>query len=167
MMSAIKPKRHQYVYVQPALRPDGVTASPSPGSINLLSGVALNGSAASRTIVVQLGAPAVTSSQKMVGGMATVCFGVAFTYGAATAITATFEGSFDGGVTYYKVQAHSVSAGVDTLSDYSITKATGSANQNFSFVVPNDNYSHMRVVFSGTGANGSDLITVQAAAGCQ
>lgn len=156
-MSAIKPKRVQYHYI--------VNQS-SPGNTSLLSGVALNAAVGLRTLDVQVGAPNLPN-QRMEGGYAKLTLGVSYTRtaGAATAITATVFGSFDG-VVYYAYQAHSVSAGVDTLSDYSITKAVA-ASGNFSFVLDNDNYTHIRVIFSGTGAGAGDVITVQAAAGCQ
>lgn len=124
----------------------------STGSVNLLSGVALNASAGTRTITL------------LTGGWKKVSIFVQFTYNAATDVRLTCSASGDAGTNYGPIQTSSIASGTATLSDLVDVKAVTASKK---FVVEYDvtTYDRLQCVFSGTSAGGSDLITVQAIAG--
>lgn len=125
------------------------------GSVNLLSAVSLTAAAGTRTIVLDMGIGGLGS-----GVFQFACIGVDYTFSAATLVSATPTGSFDG-VTYYELQSSNISVGIDTLASYVATKA-GNASKKWSFTIANDGYRYLSIVFSGTGAGAGDLISVQA-----
>lgn len=131
------------------------------GSHSLLSGVALNAATGLRTLDLKLGLA--TSP----GSFEFVAIAVDYTYSAATTVTATCYGSLDGGLTYRALQSSSITAGVDTLSDYVAVKTTGAASKSYLFTLTVDGCTDLRVVFSGASAGAGDLITVQASGGCR
>lgn len=153
MSAAVAPKHMIYQYQTDAL------ATP-PRAVNLLNAVALNAASANRTLKLQTAAQ--IASLVSVFGQVTIA--VQYTFGTASTVTATCLASLDGGLTYNAIQASTVVAGVDTLNDYVASKTTGSANHNFCFTIPVKGYTNIEVVFSGAGAGGGDLITVQATA---
>lgn len=134
------------------------------GSLNLLSGVALNAAAASRTVDVQMATPG-SPAHAPTFAYDSVTFDVQYTFGTATQVNIACFSSNDAGLTYSPIQAQDLTNGADTFTDYLPKKATGGASMSFSFYLPNRNYTNIRVVFSGTGAGAGDLITVKANAG--
>lgn len=150
MAQAIQGKKVRYQYTT------------STGDKRLLNAVALNASANTRTIIVQTDAP----SGSPAGGYDLLTFLVNYTAGTATDVRAQIFGSLDGGITYGAAQSSAIAGGVDTLSDYIAVKSV-TANKAYTFTANIDNYTHVKVVFSGTGAGSGDLLTVYCIGGVQ
>ncbi|MEM6533888.1 MAG: hypothetical protein AAF654_14805 [Myxococcota bacterium] len=115
--------------------------------LRVLDNVALNATAADRTVTVR-------SSQSWAKALVFVDL----TRAAATSLDATFLCSPDG-TTFFKRQSQAISGGTSTLSDFTYTKAvTGSE----AIYIESDvrGCQEWRMVFSGTSAGGSDLVDV-------
>lgn len=122
-------------------------------SFNLLAAVALNAAdAATRTITLSLG--------KDFGKALVHVF---YTFGAGTAVTAILTCSSDG-TNYARRTSRSTAAGVSTISPLSESYPTGSASSNFTIEYDVRGCESVKVLFGGTGVNGSDLVNVQATA---
>lgn len=122
------------------------------GSYNLLSGVALNASSATRTITLATG-----GYDKI-----DVCFQA--TRSAYTDVQVTPTCSVDGGTNYSNIPSVSISSGTGTNSAYHDVVTT-SSSVSMCFQYAANNCSHMKFVFSGSNAGSSDLLTAQATAG--
>ena len=61
-------------------------------------------------------------------------------------------------------QSIAVDAGVGTLSDYYVAKATGGANVAIGIDMPVDAYDEVQLIFSATGGGAADLINAQVSA---
>lgn len=122
------------------------------GSVDLLSGVALNAAAATRTITVPTGLK-----------FGKLRVGVAYTYSAATTVTATMTCSMDG-TTYYRLMSRSCTLGA--CDDYKLTDTytTSAASQDYMLEYDVRGCNSVKVLFGGAGAGAGDLITVQATA---
>ena len=83
------------------------------------------------------------------------------TYAAATAITLTCEGSLNGGATYARITATSISGGTGTISAYADSYATGSASSNIILEYGIAGYDKVRCDLGDTAAT-SDVDTVYA-----
>lgn len=121
------------------------------GSVNILSGVALNAAEANRTIVLNT------------NGWAKLRVAVFFTYSSSSQLTAIFRCSFDG-TNYARIQSRKISDGASTLSSFTDVKATSSTNQDFIIEYSVKGCVRSKIVFAGTPAGAGDLITVQALA---
>lgn len=120
----------------------------------LLNGVAANAAAASRTAEIDC-----TTFSNL--GLT-----VALTRVAATALLVSLYRSYDGGTTYGLIQSGALGAGgVDTLSDYSMSKDVSSGSVSID-LGPFDmrNADKFKIVVSTTAGGASDLITVSGGA---
>lgn len=131
----------------------------STNKYNLLEAVALNGAAATRTVTLSL-----ADLNHANRGFEKVVVVIDYTYGAATAVTVTPTLSIDGGTTYGSETSTSISSGTGTVSVYSDSYTTGAANALLRLSYDVAGCTHLKLVIAGTGANGSDLVDVQATA---
>jgi hypothetical protein len=128
-------------------------SSSTPPRWNLLNGVALNGAASTRTIELRL-----------FGGISKLILLVQHTNSSATAITATPTVSIDevsSSPTYSSIQSRAISSGTATDSDFVDSKSV-SGDTNFQLEYDVRGAEWFKCVFAGTGADASDLLTVQA-----
>lgn len=116
-----------------------------------LSGVALNASAATRTITI------VPAQQ-----YARVLFTVNFTYAAATTVTITPTCTDSASTTKGSILSGNVASGVSTDVAYTRSVATGSASMNFQWNFGIAGEHTCSFVFAGASAGASDLVTVSA-----
>ena len=122
----------------------------STNEYNLLEGVALNAASASdRTI---------TLNTK--GFWAKLRVSVFFTYTAATTVDAVFTCAYDG-VNYAQITSRSISGGTATVSKLTDSHPV-SADSDFQLEYDVKGCEFVKVLFSGTGAGGSDTVDVQA-----
>lgn len=121
------------------------------GSFNILSGVALNASAGTRTITLST------------EGYSKLLVQVNFTYAAATTLTSQFTCSLNG-VTYGRRTSKSTTAGAVTVSASTETYTTGGASVVLNYEYDVRGCSDISVVYGGASGGASDLITVQATA---
>jgi uncharacterized protein with beta-barrel porin domain len=126
---------------------------------NVLEGVALNATAATRTLTVQVSDVRKTAKD----GYRKLIVVVKHTYSAATTLTATPTCSMDGGTTYASETSTSISAGAGTVSVYSDTYTTGAANSVLRLVYDVSGCTNYKVLFGGASGGAGDLINVQAA----
>lgn len=124
-------------------------------SYNMLNAVALNGAAGTRTLTLDTGS--------IGDGYGRLLVVLDYTYGAATAVTVTPSCSSDGGTTYGQETSTSIASGTGTVSAYSDSYTTGAANKTLRLKYDVTGCDHYKLIFAGTGANGSDLVNVQAA----
>lgn len=126
----------------------------STNNIKLLDGVALNASAATRTITVELGPD---------GDYRSLVVQVDFTHNAATTLVLTPTCSINGGASYASVLTGSVSSGTEDVDAHVVSMGVaGSVNNKYEFnVVGCDAF---KIVFSGASGGASDLIDVYAKA---
>lgn len=132
----------------------------SSNTFNLLEGVALNTSAGTRTITLDL---ADAAKANKVEGFGKIRVAVFFTYAAATTVTAQFTCSLDG-TNYGRTTSRSTSAGASTVSLQSDTYTTGAANANLILEYDVRGCRKAQVLFGGASAGASDLVNVQAVA---
>ncbi len=124
----------------------------SASACKVLSAKALNGAAATLTFTMD------------VEGYSQLNIQVDHTFSAATAFTVTCSGSLNGGSTYARMTATSISGGTGTVSKYLDSYATGSASTNIILEYRVHGYDKVQCVLDDTGADGSDLVTVYAKA---
>lgn len=128
------------------------------GSRDLLDGVALNAAEASRTLTLDLTTGDTLSA---IGKFSKVEVFVSYTYSAATTVTATATRSIDGTLYCRRTTRNTVS-GASSVFLQGDTYTTGAADADFSLEYDVRGLSSLKIVFGGAGADGSDLITVQA-----
>jgi hypothetical protein len=117
----------------------------------VLSAVALNGAAATRTAEITLNKrfTRITLTQ-------------AYTYSAATSVTLTPSKSIDGGTTYGQYTSKSISDGVATVSAYTEV-VTGTSSWAYETTLDVEGVDKLKIVYSGGGTPGAgDLLTVKA-----
>ena len=127
-------------------------------SLKLLDGVALNATAATRTVTLDLTA----GDSSSVGAFQKVEFFVEYTYSAATTVTAQATRSIDEGVSYMRRTSRSTIQGTSTVFLQTDTYTTGGASANFSLEYDVAGLTNLKVLFGGASADGSDLVTVKA-----
>lgn len=120
-------------------------------SMNLLSGVALNASAGTRTITLET------------DGFSKVRVLVNYTYAAATTVTAQFTCSLDG-TTYGRLTSRATSSGAATVSAVTETYTTSAASAILVYEYDVRGCAKVQVLYGGASAGASDLVTVQAVA---
>lgn len=125
------------------------TYKTAAGSVTLLDDVALNATAATRTITLNT------------FGLSKVCVLVFYTYAAATTLVATPSVSADG-TNYASVTSRNITAGSSTVSVFADTYTTGAADADLALEFDVTGKVSLKVVFSGASAGASDLIDVQA-----
>lgn len=136
-----------------------LTKDSSTNDYNLLEAVALNATAATRTITVPI-----SQVQSRAGeGFEKLVVGVEFTYAAASTVVLTPTCSMDGGSTYFSETSTAIAAGAGTVSLYTDTYTTGGASASFRLVYDVSSCTHYKIVFSGASAGATDLVDVQAA----
>jgi hypothetical protein len=136
----------------------GVVKCADNGNCAVLSGVALNSSAAARTMLFNVRGYSILGVQ------------VNDTVSAATSLVLTCSSSRDNGATYASITSTNVSSGAGTLSVYtdncaigiSSTCLTGTGNIDVTYDVRT--YDWIKCVVSGTSGGSSDLITTKAIA---
>jgi hypothetical protein len=127
---------------------------------NLLNQIALNVTAASRTITLSLGnMPAGRPGD----GFNKLRVFVFYTYSAATTVTALFSCSLDG-TNYGSLLSRSIVSGASTVSVVTDTYTTGGANADLQYEYDVRGCASVQIVFGGASADGSDLVNVQAVA---
>ena len=124
----------------------------STNSLNMLEGVALNATEATRTLTLQV-------NQRW----AKVRVAIFFTHSAATTVTATPKCSTEAGGTYANYQTRSCSSG--TCSTFDMVDSNAVAGDE-DFILEYDVRGcwEFDLVLSGASAGGSDLVDVQAVA---
>lgn len=128
----------------------------------MLEAVALNASAGTRTLTLPLS----TNFSRGTDGptYAKVKLVINYTYSAATTVVVTYTSSIDGGTTYGSETSTAIAAGAGTVSVYTDTYTTGSANAIIKLSYDVAGCTHAKFVFSGASAGAGDLINVQAVA---
>lgn len=121
----------------------------STNSRKLLSAVALNAAAGTRTVTLT------------VSDWSQTVFQVDLTRDAATTLTMACTGSLNGGTSYGNVNSVAIAAGVGTLSTYTLTKTVGASVKEL-MSMDTSAYDSIACVFGGAGATGSDLVDVYA-----
>ena len=122
-----------------------------------LTGVALNAAAATRTITANLTqhGTIVSGSRPLYSKMTVT---VAYTYSAATTVTAQFSCSMDG-TTYGRRTSTSTSAGASTIYAETGTYTTGAASIDLNLEYDVRGCKSVKVVLGGAGAGAGDLVT--------
>jgi hypothetical protein len=143
----------------PAAQVQRLTKDSSTNDFNLLEGVALNATAALRTITVPIAQAKAATGE----GYEKLVVVVDFTYNAATTVVLTPTCSIDGGSTYASETSTAITAGAGSVSIYADTYTTGAASAVFRVVYDVAGCTHYKIVFSGASAGASDLVDVQAA----
>lgn len=123
----------------------------STNARNILEGVALNATAADRTITVPT------------EGFSKLRVLVFYTYSAATTVTAQVTCSYDG-TTYARVTSRAVSSGTATLSLVADEYTTSAADADFMIEYDVRGCKTVKVLFGGASAGAGDLVDVQAIA---
>jgi len=118
---------------------------------NILAAVALNASAAARTITL--------SSE----GFSDLRVLVFYTYSAATTVTAQATCSYDG-TNYVRITSRAITAGASVLSLFADTYTTGGASADFSLEYSVSGCRKVKVLFGGASAGAGDLVNIQAVA---
>lgn len=121
---------------------------------NALSGVALNATAATRTVTGVFDAKAAAPSPYTKWRVS-----VFFTYAAATTVTAVFSCSTDG-TNYASLTSRSISAGASTVSIVTDTYTTGAASADIMLEYDIQGCRKAKVLLGGASAGASDLVTV-------
>jgi hypothetical protein len=133
------------------LRFTAAGATCSSNSCKVLSAVALNATAATRTVTLP------------VAGYSRLTMQIELTRVAATDVQVTCTGSINGGGTYALVTSGTTSSGTGTLSAYHDVFAT-TTSQNFMTQYDVRGLDKIACVLSGTAAGGTDLVDVYALA---
>jgi len=131
-----------------------VTRLKAGSSFKLLDGIALNATASTRTIDVEIG-PSRAEWAK-------VSVIVDYTYTAATTVVATPTCSQDGTL-YASFTSRSISSGAAAVSPLVDTYTTGGANATYILEYDVRSCKNFKIVFSGASAGASDLVDVYAA----
>lgn len=121
---------------------------------NALAGVALNASAATRTVTGTFQQNAANVSPYTKWRVL-----VFFTYAAATTVTAVFSCSEDG-TNYASLTSRSITAGASTVSILTDTYTTGGASADFALEYDIAGCRKAKVVLGGASAGATDLVTV-------
>ena len=121
---------------------------------NALSGVALNATAATRTVTATF-----TTSTTDPAPFTKWRVSVFFTYNAATTVTAVFTCSQDG-TNYASLTSRSIAGGASTVSLVTDTYTTGGASANFTLEYDIQGCRKAKVLLGGASAGASDLVTV-------
>jgi hypothetical protein len=143
----------------PAAQVQRITNDASANKYDLLAAVALNASAATRTITVPVAQARLSTGD----GYSRLIVGVDFTYAAATTVTLTPTCSLDGGTTYFSVTSTAITAGAGAVSLYVDTYTTSAASAKFSVGYDVGACTHFKIVFGGASAGAGDLVDIQAA----
>jgi len=100
-----------------------------------------------------------TSNAFSTNGFGTLDIFINYTRSTGTAVTFSLEGSNDGGTTWFKPQAESVSAGVSTLTNYTFSNAVSGSEK---FVVSSRIFADVMRILSltATGGDDDDVATV-------
>lgn len=117
----------------------------------MLSGVALNASAGTRTATITIAK-----------SWAKLRFGIQFTRSAATSVTSQFTCSYDG-TTYYRRTTKACSSGTCTLYEQSDDNPQ-STSVNFEIEYDVRGCQKVQILLGGASAGASDLVTTQAVA---
>jgi hypothetical protein len=135
-----------------------LTKGTSTNIYNLLEGVALNASAALRTITVPI------AQVKAAGGdgFDKLVVAVEFTWAAASTVVLTPTLSIDGGSTYVADTNTVFTAGAGAIAARVDTYTTGGASATFRSTFDVPGCTHYKIVFSGASGGATDLIDVQA-----
>lgn len=133
----------------------------STGSQNILDDVALNVTAASRTITLELGPEQL--NKPWAGGWEKLRVGVFFTWAAASTVTAQFTCTKDG-TNYTRLTTRSCSAGTCTVYLATDSYTTGGASANFELEYDVRGCRKVKVLFDGASAGATDFVDVQATA---
>lgn len=136
-----------------------ITNDASTNKYNKIESVALNATAALRTLTVEVAQVKRTTGD----GYEKLVVVVDFTWAAASTVVLTPTCSIDGGSTYASETSTSIAAGAGTVSPYADTYTTGGASAVFRVVYDVSGCTHYKIVFSGASAGATDLIDVQAA----
>lgn len=131
----------------------------STNDYNLLEGVALNATAATRTITLNIGDANGFKAEEFTK----IRVSVFFTWAAATTVTAQFSCAEDG-TNYARLTTRSCSSGTCTVSLQSDSYATGGASADFSLEYDVRGCQKVKILFGGAGAGATDLVNVQATA---
>jgi len=116
----------------------------------LLSAVALNATAATRTLTV-------TQADLLGHGLLVVY--IDYTNSSATTVTMVCSASDDSGTKEFTIQSCDVAAGNCTSSDNLFTNAV-SGDEDFTWRVDVLGFIHVTCILGGASADGSDLVTV-------
>jgi hypothetical protein len=122
-------------------------------SHNALSGVALNASAATRTVTAVFGSP--TSPSPFTKWRVSVFF----TWAAASTVTAVFSCSIDG-TNYASLTSRSITAGASAVSIVTDTYTTGGASADIMLEYDIQGCRAAKVLLGGASAGATDLVTV-------
>jgi hypothetical protein len=133
----------------------------SSSKFNILEGVALNVTAASRTITLDLCNLEALNTKRACYTKLTVH--VFYTYSAATTLTGQFTCSVDG-TNYTRKVTKSCSSGTCTVYNKSDSYTTSGASINQAWEYDVRGCAKVKVLFGGASADGSDLVNVQAVA---
>lgn len=118
-------------------------------SKKLLAGVALNATAGTRTVTLD------------VSGLSSLIWQVDLTRSAVTSLTMTCTASLNAGSSYANENSVAIAAGTATLTTLTWTK-TLSASQNELIKLDVSVYDKISCLFGGASAGGSDLVDVYA-----
>jgi len=130
----------------------GIVACPGDKACAVLSAVALNVTAASRTALFN------------VRGYSTLGCSINYTYSAATSVVVTPSVSRDNGSTYAVITQNNSGGTLGALAAYADT-LTGTSSANISVTYDTRTVDVVKLVFSGGGSPGAgDLITVSCVA---
>ena len=121
-----------------------------------LSAVALNAAAATRTMTATLTHDSTATGRPVYSKLLAT---VAYTYSAATTVTAQFSCSLDG-TTYGRRTSTSTAAGATTISAETGTYTTNAADATLNLEYDVRGCKAVQVLFGGADAGASDLITV-------
>ena len=119
-------------------------------STEVLTAVALNAAAATRTVTIVTG--------KLFSGL---LVDVRYTYSAATTVTVTPTCTHDG-TNYVSMTTASISGGARTLSVLADTYTTGGASAALGVSYDVSACQAVKLVFGGASAGAGDLVTVRA-----
>lgn len=123
------------------------------GTQTVLSAVALNASAGTRTFTITNG---------LNKGMGWLSLQVQYTYSAATTVTLTCQGSIDQSSNLANFELCADSSGVCTSSDRSFSRATAGASAKWLWLVDVRGADDVSCVLGGANAGAGDLVTVKA-----
>lgn len=121
---------------------------------NALSGVALNATAATRTLTASF-----DWQKTNLAPYTKWRVSVFYTYSAATTVTAVFSCSQDG-TNYASLTSRSISAGASTVSIVTDTYTTSAASADIMLEYDIQGCRKGKIVFGGASAGSGDLVTV-------
>jgi hypothetical protein len=121
---------------------------------NALSGVALDATAATRTVTASFDVKATNPAPYSKWRVS-----VFYTYSAATTVTSVFSCSQDG-TNYSSLTSRSIAAGASAVSIVTDTYTTGGASANITLEYDVQGCRKAKVVLGGASAGAGDLVTV-------